>query len=490
MDTLVTEPATVYDRHLHLDPESEEYRRMEKKLVRKIDLRILPLICLSYLLNYLDRTSLGNARTLNQDKPGESLVEALNLKGMRYNIVVAVFFIPYVLLEFPSNTLLKYFTPSRHLARIMFLWGVVSCATAGVHNYGGLIAARLALGIAEAGFFPGVIYYLSFWYKTSERATRMAIFSASVSLAGAFGGLIATGVSYMSGKGGLYGWQWLFILEGIPAILCAVLVYFFLPDYPETAKFLTPEERAFATHRMGPFAPKGTDKHWDSKAAISCFKSWHFWAFAVTYFGFASSLNVSGYFTPTLLSAMGYSGVRSQLFSVAPNAFGFFVIIANAWWSDRRKQRTHHILAGIALVAAGYLLIGIATAPGVRYVGVFFIACTNAAVMPFLAWRTATVTGATATGLATAFIVAISNSSGAAAPFLFPSTDSPRYTMGCWVSFGLLMLGAVLVCALWFALGGSSEYRGSSSILALPETAGLEGEKTDEAKKEDEASRV
>ncbi|GAA5865042.1 hypothetical protein JCM3774_003948 [Rhodotorula dairenensis] len=462
-------PAVEYDTHLHYDNASPEYMAMEKRIVRKQDWRIMPLICLSYLLNYLDRTNLGNARTLNSDKPGESLVETLALKGLKYNIVVAIFFVPYVLCEFPSNIALKYFSPSRWISRIMVSWGIVTICTAAVSSYTGLIICRIFLGICEAGFFPGVIYYLCFWYKANERATRMSIFSASVAVSGAFGGLIATGVSYLSGKAGLYGWQWLFILEGIPAVLVGVLVWFALPDYPETAKFLTPEERAFATHRMGPFAPKGTDKHFDKKEAFECLKSWQFWAFAACYFCLTNSLNTFGYFAPTIVASLGFKGPMGQLLTVFPNIFAFFVIILNSWHSDRTKERPMHILAGCALVMTGYLILAVVRHWGVRYMGVFFIACTNAAVIPFLAFRTATVTGATSTAVATGGVIAIANTAGIVAPFLFPSKDSPRYLMGNWTSFALVGFAALIVCFLWYMLGGSSEYKGSDSLVDITE---------------------
>ncbi|TNY17115.1 phthalate transporter [Rhodotorula diobovata] len=456
---------------------------MERRIVRKQDWHIMPLICLSYLLS---ATNLGNARTINSDKPGESLVEVLDLKGLRYNIIVAVFFIPYVLLEFPSNLALKYFTPSKWIARIMISWGIVTVCSAAVFSYAGLIAVRIALGIAEAGFFPGVIFYLCLWYKTDERATRMSIFASSVAVSGAFGGLIAAGVSYMSGKAGLHGWQWLFVLEGIPAILLGVVVWFCLPDFPETAKWLTPDERAFAAHRMGPFAPKQSDKHFDKKDAVACVKSWQFWAFAVAYFCFANSLNAAGYFIPTIVQSLGFQGAKAQLLTVPPNAFAAIVIIANSWHSDRTKERSLHILFGTAIVMTGYLLLAVVRHWGVRYVGVFLIACTNAAVMPFLALRTATVTGSTSTAIATGGVIAFSNSAGAVAPFLFPSTDSPLYIMGNWTCFALLGLAALITCALWFLLGGSSEYKGSASFVGVAGENGLEVED----KLDEEASKI
>lgn len=134
--------------------------QMEKRIVRKIDWHILPWVCISYLINYLDRVNLGNARTLNNDTPEDNIVQQLDLRGIRYSTAVAVFFVPYVLMEFPSNILLKYFTPRVWIGRIMISWGIVTLCTAAVSSYSGLLVARFFLGLAEAGFYPGVIMYV------------------------------------------------------------------------------------------------------------------------------------------------------------------------------------------------------------------------------------------------------------------------------------------------------------------------------------------
>ncbi|SCV70847.1 BQ2448_3609 [Microbotryum intermedium] len=492
----------------------EELKAFEKRVVRKIDMRIMPLIILSYLINYLDRSNLGNARTLNSDKPGESLVETLKLSGMRYNIVVAIFYITYVLFEFPSTFLMKKFTPSRwiryvvkllfwvwfrdlltHLfcrvfSRIMVTWGIVTICSAAVKSYTGLIIARLALGVAEAGFFPCCLYLFTFWYKADERATRMAWFAASVAVSGAFGGAIATGVSYLSGKAGLFGWQWLvsvallsmspdrldadfrppplfveqFILEGIPAIVVGVIVWFALPDWPETATFLTEDERAFAVARLDDGAPRSTDAHFNRADFFATIKSWQFYAFAVAYFFMANSLNAFGYFGPTIIKNLGYSGPKAQLMTVPPNIVAFFVILANAMHSDRTRERPKHIIAGLIWVGLGYVLLATVKTTGVRFFAVCCIASTNAAVMPFVAWRASTVQGATSTAIATAFTVALSNSAGAVAPFLFIAKDGPNYTKGNWTCFAMLVAAAVIVLGLWYSYGASSQYQTHAEI--------------------------
>ncbi|KEY72638.1 hypothetical protein S7711_06272 [Stachybotrys chartarum IBT 7711] len=434
-------------------------KEMEKRIVWKQDIRILPWICVTYLLNYLDRVNLGNARTLNNDTPEDNIVQQLNLTGQRYNVAVALFFVPYVLMEFPSNIMLKYFSPSKWISRIMVSWGIVTICTASVTTYGGLLAVRIFLGLAEAGFFPGVMMYLCFWYKPEERATRMAIFASSVAVAGAFGGLLATGISFLNGSAGLEGWRWLFILEGIPAVLVGVMVWFWLPDYPQTVSWLTPEERAFAVARLGPYAPSMKDKHWDSKIAKETVLEPFFWLFAVQYFLMTNSLNAFGYFAPTIVSSLGFSGYNAQLLTVPPNVFALFIIIGNCLHSDKTKERSKHVIGALVFVATGYLLLAVVTHWGARYFAVCVIACTNAAVLPFVAHRTATVQGSTATALATGGMIAIANCGGISAPFLFPSSTSPMYSMGNWTIFAFLIVAALMTCYVWYVFGSHSGYR-------------------------------
>ncbi|KAL6708204.1 hypothetical protein ACN47E_003388 [Coniothyrium glycines] len=434
-------------------------KALEARIVRKIDTRILPFICISYLINYLDRVNLGNARTLNNDIPSDNIVSVLSLTGNRYNIAVSVFFVPYVLFEAPSNFAMKYFSPSVWIGRIMISWGIITVCTAAVSSYGGLLAVRFFLGVAEAGFFPGVVMYLCYWYKPSERATRLAIFAGSVAVAGAFSGLLATGISFLNGKADLAGWQWLFILTGIPAVLFGFVVWAFMPDYPQDAKFFTEEERAFAIARMGPFAPNKEDKTFDRKAAKDTLLDPLFWVYAIGYFFMVNSLNAFSYFSPTIVANLGFTGYTAQLLTVPPNVFGLLIILANCIHSDHSKERIRHALAGLVLVGSGYLILAVVKNWIGRYVAVFLIACTNSAVMPFLAHRTATASGSTATALATGVTIAFSNCGGISAPFLFPSSDGPNYPMGNWTVFAMLCGTFFMTIYLGFRLGTSSEYR-------------------------------
>lgn len=179
----------------------------EKTLVRKVDRHLVPMIMMAYLLCFLDRTNIGNARLFGME-------EDLGLTGNQYQIAVAVLFIPYVLIEVPSNMILKKFTPSKWLAIITVCWGIVSTLMGIVQNFGGLIACRLLLGLLEGGLLPGLTVYLTMFYTKKELGLRIGYLFVSSALAGACGGLLAYGIGFMDGKAGLSGWRWVFIIEG------------------------------------------------------------------------------------------------------------------------------------------------------------------------------------------------------------------------------------------------------------------------------------
>jgi MFS family permease len=320
--------------------------------------------------------------------------------------------------------------------------------------------------------------YLCFWYKPAERATRMAIFAGSIAVAGAFSGILASGIGFMNGLGGLSGWKWLFILEGIPAVLFGVAVWIWMPNYPNDAKFLTEDERAFAVARMGPYAPSAEDKHFDKEIAKKTVLEPLFWVFAVQYFFMTNSLNAFGYFAPTIVASLGFKGYTAQLLTVPPNVFALIIIVSNCIHSDYTKERTRHVIGALIFVATGYLLLAVVTNWIARYVAVFLIACTNAAVLPFLAHRTATVSGSTATALATGGIIALANCGGISAPFLFPGTSGPRYVMGNWTVFSFLAVSVGITIYLGWRLGTGADYG------EIEQTAGRDTEELDR-KKED-----
>lgn len=223
----------------------EERARLEKVLVKKVDLRLLPMLILMYLMNYLDRNNIAAARLAG-------LEDELGLTGTQYLTCVSILFVGYILMQVPSNLFMnKIGKPSLYLPTCMVVWGVISAATAAAESFGGLVAIRFFLGFVEAAYFPGCLFLLSSWYTRKELGFRTAILYSGSLMSGAFSGLITAGITGgMDGKQGLRAWRWLFIIEGVITIAIAFVAYFILPDFPRTTTWLTENERQLAVWRL------------------------------------------------------------------------------------------------------------------------------------------------------------------------------------------------------------------------------------------------
>lgn len=198
-----------------------------KRLLRKLDWHIIPFMSLIYLLCFLDRTNIGNARL-------DHLEQDLRLHGLQYNNCLAILFPFYIAAEIPSNMMMKRIRPAIWLTFIMFFWSASMIGQGFVKNYSGLMATRVFLGVFEGGLFPGVNYYITQWYCRNECGFRMALFFSAATLAGAFGGILARGIAEMDGVGGLSAWSWIFVLEGLISILVSMSAYWLIYDYPTT----------------------------------------------------------------------------------------------------------------------------------------------------------------------------------------------------------------------------------------------------------------
>ncbi|KAG8741284.1 hypothetical protein FRC10_003032 [Ceratobasidium sp. 414] len=353
-----------YDQH---DQFLQEEREAHRRLLWKLDKRIVPAAALIYLLCYLDR-------------------------NLQYVIALMVFLIAYALFEVPSNYCLKMIRPSRWLAFLMFSWGSLTIGMGGVQSYGSLTAVRFLLGAFEAGLFPGLVYFFTFWYRPEERSVRVALVLASSTLAGAFGGAIAYGVGYMNMVGGLEAWRWLFILEGIPSVLSSLLVWFFFPDFPETAQWLSPDERDRAVSRLEGMASTGHSRvTWDE--AVQTLLSWRIWAHAIAYVTIAVPFSSLSLFSPTIVAGLGYTGLKAQLFTV-----------------HVKKQCA--LVSGGSMAVAAFAFLAQALLPDHAFRARFGLLCiaasgSFASIPPLLGWISANVRGAGAVGLAIALNVSM-----------------------------------------------------------------------------------
>ncbi|KAL1599404.1 hypothetical protein SLS59_006422 [Nothophoma quercina] len=232
----------------------------EKSLMRKIDFWLVGFYSLVYIFRVIDSANYSNAAIINLEA-GTGIKKQLGFTPSQWAWTLSIFSYSYLIFE-PTNTiLLKLFKPSRWMFVLIMAWGISACCSAAAMNFSGMMCVRFAIGMAEAGFFPSVLYHYAFWYKPVEMPQRIAFFYSVGQISSALSGLLAYAISHMDQLGGLSGWRWLFLLEGLPAIILA-FVAFWLPDYPETAKILTKEERQYMKSRLANNALRG-EKHWD-----------------------------------------------------------------------------------------------------------------------------------------------------------------------------------------------------------------------------------
>lgn len=205
----------------------------------------------------------------------------------------------------------------------MLSWGAITIGLGGTHNFSQVTGIRFLLGAFEAGLFPGLVYYLTFWYKSNERSVRVAFILASATLAGAFGGAIAYGIGHINQAGGLSGWRWLFIIEGIPSCLSAVAIWFILPDFPETARWLSPQERELATRRLLVEGSKGDSHNITWASAKATLTDWRLYGHYLIYFAVSLPFSSLSLFTPSITAGLGYKDLQAQLMTVPPWAVAY-----------------------------------------------------------------------------------------------------------------------------------------------------------------------
>ena len=279
------------------------------------------------------------------------------MSNQQYLIALMIFIVAYTIFETPSNYMLKKFRPSRWLAFLMFGWGAMTMVLGAVHNFGGVVAVRFLLGMFEAGLFPGIVYCLTFWYKPEERALRVALILACATLGGAFGGAIAFAVGHMNGAQGLQAWRWLFIIEGAPSCAAALLTFFYFPNFPETEKWLSADERELAIERIKGVASLGHDKIlW--KDALQTLTDWRLYLHYLVYISISVPFSSISLFAPTIVLGLGYEGLNAQLFTVPPYAIAFVVTVVVSYFSDKYEMRSWGTFGSLVVAGVSFLIQG------------------------------------------------------------------------------------------------------------------------------------
>ncbi|KAI1205298.1 MFS general substrate transporter [Annulohypoxylon truncatum] len=381
----------------------------ERKLVWRQDKRIVPLSAAIYFLCYLDRSNIGNARILNSSTHNDMQTET-GATAYQFNIALMIFLVGYFCFEVPSNILLKKLRPSRWLAFLMVAWGAITIGLGGVKNYSQMTGVRFLLGAVEAGLFPGLIYYLTFWYKSDERSVRVAFILASATLAGAFGGAIAYGIGHMNRTQNLSAWRWLFMLEGIPSCLSGILVWFFLPDWPERAKWLSESEKDLAAQRLYLEGAKGSASSMTWDDVKSTLTDWRLYGHYAIYFAVSLPFSSLSLFSPSIVAGLGFHDLEAQLLTVPPWAAAYIFQILMSWSADHFNARGYHCAAAAVIGAAGFLAS--AVLPADDYLGRYGCLIVGTAgafgcIPPMLGWLTSNMWSTASIGLAVAINVSI-----------------------------------------------------------------------------------
>ncbi|ETN40641.1 uncharacterized protein HMPREF1541_04920 [Cyphellophora europaea CBS 101466] len=409
------------------DPNSPE----NKALVRKIDWRLVPCCWTLYLLSNVDRSNIGNAKI-------GGLEDDFNLTSNQYSIIVLVFFISYMICEVPSNMILNRVRPSVYLPSLAVLWGAVATCMGAAQNQGQLIAMRFLLGLFEAGFAPGCAFYLSSWYRKYELASRYAWLYTSVAVAGALSGLLAGVITeYMDGAGGIRGWRWLFILEGLASVLVGVIVYFVMPDYPTStkSKFLTEEERILACNRLAVDGIGLTQGAHTKVGEWQAFKmactDWRTWMLCLL-FVLGTGSQTMQYFVPSLVKEFGWEGHTAQYYTIPSYAFAVVCILGACFLADRLKT-IWPVLAGLSGIGFIFFVATTVVEDGMtRYGLAIFAFGTIYGCSPLVkTWISHVISHpADKRAICIALINGIGNGSSIYGSFLWPKWDAPQYLIG------------------------------------------------------------
>ncbi|EME85510.1 uncharacterized protein MYCFIDRAFT_88541 [Pseudocercospora fijiensis CIRAD86] len=427
---------------------AEERTKLEKKLVRKIDLRLLPPVIIMYIMNYLDRNNIATARLAGT--PG--LEEDLKMTDSQYETCVSILFVGYILMQIPSNLFLnKVGKPALYLPGVMVVWGIISTVTAAAHNFAGLVVIRFFLGFVEAAYFPGCLFFLSCWYTRKELAFRSAVLYSGSLISGAFAGLIAAGITDgMDRKLGLPAWKWLFIIEGAVTIVIAIVCFFILPNFPRTTTWLTEEERQLAVWRLQ--EDIGVDDWVNSEeqsfwhGMFLAFKDIKVWILMVMLLGIVSAASVTNFF-PTVVQTLGYSNIISLLLTAPPYVLAVFTAFANAIHADKTGERFLHITIPLLVGMVSFILAAATTSTAPRYLAMMLmVPGIYTGYVIVLAWISNTIPRPPAKrAAALAAINAVSNASSIYASYMY--SGGPRFIVAFSVNCGTLFL-AILMAAL------------------------------------------
>lgn len=413
----------------------------ESRTLTKVRWRLIPFLFLLYVIAYLDRVNVGYA-ALDMNRE-------LGFSAAVYGFGSGIFFLSYTLLEVPSNLVLARVGARRWIARIMATWGLLSMAMVFVDTPLSFYVLRFVLGAAEAGFFPGLILYLTHWFPARERARAVALFMTATAMAGVIGAPISSAILQLHGFGGLHGWQWLFIVEGLPAVLLAPVVLRQLTERPADAAWLSPDERDWLTREMAKEHDQTHGVHLTFRAAAG---SGRLWALAALYFCIVIAFYGISFWLPQIVQATGHlSSATVILLTAIPYVAATIGLVVIGSRSDHKAERRWHVAVPCLIGAAGFVLTVLAPQTAAAALLMLSIAAFGiwGALGPFWTLPTAFLRGTAAAG-GIAIVNSVGNLGGFAGPFLigWVRAATGSFEGGLLTLAGVLVAGAVIALSL------------------------------------------
>ncbi|XWW98103.1 hypothetical protein V2A60_006099 [Cordyceps javanica] len=439
----------------------------ERRLVRKLDVIIFPVFFIVYMLSFLDRINISNAKI-------QGMVEELELTGHRFNVALFVYFVSYIVFEIPSNMLIRKLRPSLFISGLMFSWGIINMCMGFVHSYGALVGLRFLLGVFEAGVLPGILYVSSMYYKRHEYQKRVSCFFCSTVVAGAFGGLIAFGISKLGKEKPT--WRYIFIIEGAITAFLAIIAAFIIIDWAEQTRWLSKAEKELLRRRLATDVAEVCKMDTlDRPALRRIIADYKIWLSGFIYLGISVAGYSGAFFLPTILKEFKWSTSEAQLRTVPVYVFAAGCMIVGAWASDKLKHRCGFIIGGASMSTIGYamLLAQDGKSRDYKFAAVFLIFGGAYMITPMaLVWLQNNISGHWKKAIGSSIQVMLGNIAGIAGSNVFLQSEAPYFHTGYGACVGFMWFGALSAMLMAVLLLRENKLRskgGRDYLLDLPE---------------------
>ncbi|PIL32516.1 MFS general substrate transporter [Ganoderma sinense ZZ0214-1] len=427
-----------------------------KRTWRKVDWAILPIAVILYLAAYIDRANIGNAKVLG-------LATSLKLTSSQYNWALSIFFIGYVIFETPSNILLRKISPRWYIPTLTVLWGLVCVLFATVKSAKGLLAIRFFLGVAEAGFLPGIVYWLSCWYPRTLLGRRYAVLYSTVSLTGAFGGLLATAIHSLDGTYGIAGWKAASQADSAssPSSSCP-------PTQAPRAS--SPPEKHVVLLANEADRGQRADERFRGAQVRAAFADWRTWLWGLVYIAIYIPVYSVILSLPSVVTGLGYAGTHATLMACPPYGLGFVIVLLAGWTTDRYGRLFCHFVGAIVVVMVALVVLMAVENLVVRYVMFFFVMFMFIPVSVCWTWLGSNVTSATKRAAALGVVFSLGNIGGTVSGQIYRAEWAPRYVQGHAINIGCYAIALVAGGALWWSYKTDNERRDGAANETVKKT--------------------